>query len=325
MLGQRVAKALIAVAAWACVVCVSACSGADDPPHTRAPRHNESQQASNDEVLLVPILTGGTGGWCVTVGTKEIGGCAPTLTAPILSEGCGPPKYSPHAFEAYALTTSQVAAVSIEGGASLPTRAEPALPDGLRAVVVEIRSQSVLSRRRRCPRFTPFDAAGNIIQRSPLIGTPLAFALPGRLRWHSPVPSPSGACTVSTAHLPDASPRRGSLAARIRPYPELIGRGFLSCVDVTYHIIVPGGGETDLTAAVLLDAGHPGATPAPLPDMQPLSGHAAIFEAPSSGGEMVARRIAGAWLVAEEAGEDGASDFQQPLSLLAHLRATVHL
>jgi len=40
---------------------------------------------------------------------------------------------------------------------------------------------------------------------------------------------------------------------------------------------------------------------------------------------MVARRIAGAWLVAEEAGEDGASDFQQPLSLLAHLRATVHL
>jgi hypothetical protein len=125
-------------------------------------------------------------------------------------------------------------------------------------------------------------------------------------------------------HL-DASPRRGSLATRIRPYPELIGRGFLSCVDVTYHIIVPGGGETDLTAAVLLDAGHPGATPAPLPDMQPLSGHAAIFEAPSSGGEMVARRIAGAWLVAEEAGEDGASDFQQPLSLLAHLRATVHL
>jgi hypothetical protein len=94
---------------------------------------------------------------------------------------------------------------------------------------------------------------------------------------------------------------------------------------VNYHIFVPGGGETDLTAAVLLDAAHPGATPARLPDMKPLPGHAAIFEAPCSVGVMVARRIAGAWLVVEEGGEDATSDWQQPLRLLEHLRATVHL
>jgi hypothetical protein len=127
-----------------------------------------------------------------------------------------------------------------------------------------------------------------------------------------PRASPPGVCTISVTELPGVSSRRGSLATRIRSYPELIGRAFLSCIDVGYHVFIPGGGETDVTATVLLNAAHPGATPAPLPDMKPLHGHSAIFVAPSSGGEMVARRIPGAWVVAEEAGEDGTNDFYQP-------------
>jgi hypothetical protein len=322
---QRITRALIVFAICGCVVCVSACSSAGDPSQSPAGRRNESQRAGNDEVLLVPILLGGTAGWCVTVVTKEFGGCSRTLTTPVVSEGCGPEEYSRHLIEAYALTTSQVAAVSIEGGAPIPTRAESALPDGLRAAFIEIRSRRVLGRRRRCPRFTPFDAAGKMVPPSHTAVPPLAFALPGRISWQSPAHPPSGACMINTTPLPGVSARWGSVATRIASYPELIGGAFLTCADVDYHVFVPAGGETDFTAAVLLDAAHPGATPAPLPDMKPLSGHADIFEAPCSVGAMVARRIAGAWLVVEESGEEEASDFQQPLRLLEHLYATIRL
>lgn len=56
--------------------------------------------------------------------------------------------------------------------------------------------------------------------------------------------------------------------------------------------------------------------------MKPLAGHSGIFEAPGDGNEMAARRIPGAWLVAEENDDIG---LQVPLALLEHLRAKVHL
>jgi hypothetical protein len=318
-------RVLVVVAVCASGVCLSACSGASDP--ARPPRHHsgETQLVDNAEVLLVPTLLGGTAGWCEAVVGKELGGCARVLATPIVSEGCGPHEYSPHTIEAYVLTTSRVAAVSIEGGTRIPTRAESALPDGLRAAFVEIHSKSVLGRRRHCPRFTALDARGHVIQRSPMIGAPLAIALPSRLSWRRPMRPPSGACTISTTHLPGASPRWGSVATRIRSYPELIGRPLLTCIDVEYDVVVPEGGETDLTAAVLLDARQPGARPALLPSMTPLLGHEGIFKAPCSGGELVARRIPGAWLVVEENGEEGTSDIEQSLRLLEHLHATIRL
>jgi len=91
----------------------------------------------------------------------------------------------------------------------------------------------------------------------------------------------------------------------------------MSCVDITYFYL----GEHALTAAVLLNASHPGATPPLLPGMEPLAGHPGIFKAPDAQ-EMAARRIPGAWLVVEE--NDGIG-LGVPLELLEHLRATVHL
>jgi hypothetical protein len=85
--GQRMARALMVFAVFGCVVSVSACSGAGEPSHSPAGRHYESQRAGSDEVLLVPILVGGTAGWCVTVVTKEFGGCSRTFTTPVVSEG----------------------------------------------------------------------------------------------------------------------------------------------------------------------------------------------------------------------------------------------
>jgi hypothetical protein len=80
--------------------------------------------------------------------------------------------------------------------------------------------------------------------------------------------------------------------------------------------------EHHLTAAVLLDASHPGATPSPLPGVQPLAGHPGIFEAPGAEGELAARRIPGAWLVVEEEDRIG---LRVPVELLEDLHATVRL
>jgi hypothetical protein len=84
------------------------------------------------------------------------------------------------------------------------------------------------------------------------------------------------------------------------------------------------GGETRVNAAVLLDAAHPGVTPALLPGMKPVPGYPGIVKAPSSGGELVAHSIPSAWLVVEATGE-GRSALQRPLRVLEHLRATIHL
>jgi hypothetical protein len=56
--------------------------------------------------------------------------------------------------------------------------------------------------------------------------------------------------------------------------------------------------------------------------MKTLAGHPGVFEAQSSEGRMVARRIPGAWLVVTE---ETTSGLAVPVELLEHLRATIHL
>jgi hypothetical protein len=54
--------------------------------------------------------------------------------------------------------------------------------------------------------------------------------------------------------------------------------------------------------------------------MQPLSGHPGISQAPGTEGEIVARRIPGAWLAVVKG-----QGLAQRLTLLEHLSATVQL
>jgi hypothetical protein len=108
------------------------------------------------------------------------------------------------------------------------------------------------------------------------------------------------------------------VATRIRAYRGLLGGGFLSCVNTVYVYHE----EHHLTAAVLLDASHPGATPPPLPGMKPLAGHPGIFEAPGAEGEVAARHISGCVACGREEDRIG---LRVPVELLEHLRATIHL
>lgn len=311
---------ILVMATVASAVGGSSCSSvtnASSGPHPNG--KYVSRPARNGHVLLVPTLRGGSAGWCMATAAEGTAGCAEprTSTGPIVAEdGCDRAEGETNL---YALTTSSVAAVSVEGGHPIPTRADPALPSGLRSVVVELlgrKGQAHPGLRLACPHMIPLDAKAEPIQQLAKPAMPLDLKLPGTLRWERPAHPPTGACRLSAEHLPpEIAARWGSIATRIRPYPGLIGRAFLSCVDTVYFYL----GEHALDSAVLLDAVHPGATPPPLPGMKPVAGHSEIFQASGSEGKLVARRIPGAWLVVEETDNIGP---RVPMSLLEHLRAS---
>lgn len=310
-----------------CMFCAS-CSATAAGPHV-------SRSAPNSHVLLVPELQGGQAGWCLATGyrtaTEGASGCGEvtTTTGPIITEqGCGESKTS---IDLFALTTGAVTAVSVYGGPPIPTTTNATLPDGLRAAAVEVLGHGGHpSVGLHCPRMTPLDADGKPISDTGKPAAWLRFAktLPGTKKWDRGVPGEHpgwnarrpahGACELSATQLPrETSARWGSVATVIRPEKGLIGQALMSCVDTTYFYL----DEHALTAAVLLNASHPGATPPPLPGMKPLAGHPGIFAAPDSQ-EMAARRIPGAWLVVEE--NDG-TGLRVPVELLESLRATIRL
>ena len=243
-----------------------------------------------------------------------------TSTGPIFAEGgCDENETS---IETYALTTSEVAAVSVAGGMPIATTTNSTLPDGLWAAAVEVlrhNGRPSVERQRHCPRLTPLDAHGKPISRTGKRGRPQAFRLPRTRQWEAPARPPAGVCELKATQLPrETVAYRGAVATRINPYHGLLGRALLSCADTVFI----DREEHHLTTAVLLNASHPGATPARLAGMKPLAGHPGIFEAPGSEGEMAARRIPGAWLVAEEEDDIG---LKVPVELLESLHATIRV
>jgi hypothetical protein len=321
------------------VVCIAVgapFSLAAAPPRTSA---GVPKAVQDFEVRLVPAVKGGWVGWCTAVrGPNSSGGSCPVLPTadqPILDEDWSF-GYPPPVSMGVAVTTSQVAAVSIENGTPIPTVAKATLPHGFRAVMVEIPGHEEPSARpggkgpscleenqgrgafERCfgaPldfQFTPLNAEGAPI---PLGRSREPRTLPVEY-WQRPAYPPRGVCQISTTHLLGLSVQWGHVvSARPPPYTQIIGRAFLSCADTEYYLH-----NWPLDAGVLLDAGHPGAKPAPLPDMKPVPQHPGVFSAPGEEGMLVARRAGNSWLVVQ-----GGSGQQQRLTVLAHTRARTHL
>lgn len=310
-------------AATATVLCTFAVAGcSQSAAHTTY----VSRPAPNGYVLLVPYLRGGWEGWCVATGYQTTAeGCgedATTSTGPIIDEaGCAE---SETAIHIYALTTSEVAAVSVYGGPPIPTTTNSTLPDGLRAAAVEVFRHNghpnIRGGGALCPRLTPLDALGRPVRTTGRPGRPQLVGLPGNLHWEEPMRPSKGNCGLTMTRFPTKTVAiEGDVATRIRqirPYRGLIGKPYVSCVDTVYLY----DHKHHLTSAVLLSASHPGATPPPLPGMKPLAKHKGIFEAPGSEGELVARPIPGAWLVVEEEDHIGLA---VPVALLEGLHARI--
>lgn len=283
-----------------------------------------TQVVRHEKVLLLPPIEGGVGGWCIATKPGECS-AARAFQGPIVAQvnsGQGPPPVQ----VGIVLVTSDVAGISVDGGPPIPTRTELALPDHLRAAVVEIRDgplENVPGFRvgPRSLNFTPLNSNGASIHKSARPNGSLVFAIPSR-RWRSPANPPRGICEIGARHLEGLIPQGGVVVSHVEPHTGLVAQPLLACVSIIYRFE-----GSLLLASVLLDATHPGSTPRPLPAMQPLAGHPGIFQAVGgafgglgSQGRILARRIAGAWLIVAEG-----SGLRQRLTLLEHLRASVHL
>lgn len=316
---KRVLRLAFVVLIASCVLGISACSSSGHSSTSLAAIRYKSITGGHTPIRLVPDTQAGIAGWCVA----ELNGvvCQEGRPhEPIIAESWSSSS-PPPVTEGYALTLGQVASVSVNGGPRISTRHEAALPDGLRVVAVTIhgvkrpRLSGATKRRRFALRFTPLNVKGEpIVELTTRHLRLLAAPLP-TLSLQDPANPTSGVCRIETATpLAGLVAEGGSVLTQVRPSRGLLGEAFLSCASTGYSL----DGWSPL-AGVLLSATQPGATPPSLPGMKVLPGHPGIFEAPSSNGGMVARRIPGAWLVVERA------PLQQRLTLLERLRATIHL
>ena len=139
---------------------------------------------------------------------------------------------------------------------------------------------------------------------------PSADAHEPRTALPRPHPPGPGACELGQSRLPGLTPEWGHTLARITPITGAQGELLLSCIDTHYYLH-----GWPLTAAVLLNAQHPGAAPGPLPGTMQVVGATGIVDYPGAG--LSGRRIGNAWLVVS-----GGSGTAQRLRVLAALHIT---
>ncbi len=263
--------------------------------------------------LTAPVGAGDVG-WCLNFKATNEGGSscgfAPHTKpeGPILSESwgsSGPPEIS----QTQVVTTKEVADVSVDGGAPIPTRAQPRLPDELRAVLLEA---SGSSKSFSPPELGARDASGHPLP-APLRHHREQAELEA-FGWHSPGRPTHGPCEISVAHVTGLTAQWGAAIKAIRPVEGLLGKPFLGCTDTEYYLH-----DWPLDVGVVLDATDPGTEPAPLPQMKPVSGRPGYYGAPGNQASILGRRLKGAWLLVE-----GGKDLQQRLTVLGHARAAIN-
>ncbi len=317
---RRVTWLLVGIAVVASTVCGMGCGDAGIVVGVGA----DSGLNHPYEVLLIPEANAGWAGWCfIAIGGAQGGGCDGAQShAPVIVEAWSGTDGSGSNAETVgvALTTAAVARVRIgEGGVSVPTRAEKALPGGLRAVVVKV-SGKLRNAGGGFPRFIPLDSAEMTIPQPRRETTnPLIKWLSAR-RVANPARPLKGICEIRSRNNPrDLTVNGGEVISEVHGFSGIIGDGFITCASTSYEL-----DGWPLVASVLISASSPGATPPSLPDMKPVPGHPGVFsspggERPGPEGELFARRVRGAWLEVKKA------KAAQRLALLKDLRVGIHV
>lgn len=294
-----VAQLCGALAIFACMVGVTACSTGDSKDNVLTVKH--------ESILLAPDIEAGSVGWCIV---NQSGGFCPQGPArePIIAQSWSSRK-PPPVTEAYAVMSNDVAAVSFHGQ-RVATYAESGLPDGIRAVAVEMKGLYAPKVRHH---LTARSVTGDRIPERVARTSPLSDTLPtrsveGKSEGHD-------ACGLEAESSDGIRVGQGRIVRRVRPYASQLGESFLACTSRFYELQ-----GASLTASMLLSAEHPGTQPAALPAMRPLHGHPGVFQAPGFGGDIVARRMHGAWLVVGKG-----QNVDQRVRLLEHLRGVVRI
>ena len=260
-------------------------------------------------IRLVPSFTVGYVGWCVVIEEgRRTGGSAcggpPFSSSPFLEEfGWGVPRHNETMVD---VTTPQVAAIRLDGRV-VPTVALPGLPYGLRAARIVVPFEAL--QHRQDGMSVALDAAGQ-----PISPDPTSYERRAPVSsWRYPGRPAHGVCALHASGVPEFSIRGGGVLTALRALPgELVGHAFLPCVETKFQFQ-----NVPVDAEILLDATHPGARPAPLPDWRPVAGAPGFF---AEGGGVTATRYANTWLLARQG-----SSLAERMRLLRHLTATVRL
>jgi hypothetical protein len=267
------------------------------PPYNA--RGNISVAGAHYEITITPSLKAGTIGWCTSIHFREVpslraeggetgGGSCPTGTPAL-----GSPLFAPSSERGpglwYVLSAPRVAAVRVASGPTVLTRADGRLPYGFRAAVFELPAKAFA---HGAPRVTALDGAGRRIPGSFYESPPRE---PARY-WQSPQRELQGRCPLTARRGSGVRPGLGEVLTAIVPDPGIIGHAYLSCVEVGFRFH-----DVWLTAAVLLDAKHPGELPAALPDMRPVPGAPGVLDrsSPFLPEGFSALRVGSAWLVVQ--------------------------
>lgn len=285
-----------------------------------APGHAREAASPGFGMRLSPVLVGGEYGWCVAIeqspGTIAGGGCGsiPQRTRPIVSRLLEANERT-HREALFVLSTPQVADLLVNGRTRVPTYSLAGMPYGLRAArIVRRLAPEVRSRRLSPHSFTP-PAEPTLVALN-AAGRPIPEGEEGRLE-ERPVVAGHGPCALHADGLPGLAPQWSHVASAIQPFPgRVVGRAFFSCIDVEYYLR-----HWPLDAAILLDAAHPGAAPAPIPGLLPVRGDSGYFNGPGDfQGALTATRRGDAWLVVA-----GGSGLAQRLEVLRHLDPAINL
>jgi hypothetical protein len=268
--------------------------------------------ATGFNVRLVPTLKVAMAGWCVVpedhgVTDGDACGGVAVASSPFLQvQGWG--DVGSGYETSVAVTTPEVATVMVDGRVRVAPSEVPGLPFGLRAVRIVSRVSRSRSRSLRRTTIVALDAEG---RRIPDNWSEMPRQ--GKVRtWRAPAPAPRGICGLRNAGVPGLLARGGQVATSIESFPgALVGDAFVACIDAEYRLQgIP------IDAEILLDAAHPGAPPAALPDWKPVPGAPGFF----SEGGLTATRVPDAWLLVRQG-----SGLAERMRLLRHLSAGVEL
>ena len=253
------------------------------------------------DIELYPQIQGGLAGWADLITFSAAGrlrygqggGGLPVVGSPLFAgEHVESGKFS------YVLTAPQVAAVRLSNQRTILTRGDSRLPVGIRAAVFQSPAHGPNT-------VTALDAAGRVIRYVHTFEPPEPTTF-----WRRPQRVARGSCSITAAKNSGLQADWGRVVTTILADPQILGRAFLSCIDTWYYL--HGSAHDAMDAAVLLDATHPGAPPAPLPDMTAVPGHPGIFDREGTlFGRLTARRVGNAWLVVR-----GATNLQQRISAI---------
>jgi hypothetical protein len=110
--------------------------------------------------------------------------------------------------------------------------------------------------------------------------------------YHGRTRPPPGVCELGQHGLSGLTPEWGSTIKSLPIVRDYVGELFVSCVSTEYYLH-----GWPMAAAVLLDAGHPGAVLGPIPGARQVQAHPNLID--FAGASLSARRVGNAWLVVQ--------------------------